>query len=82
VTFAPRDDESLDGNADVTATFPDAAMRSIWGDPDQVTERRLDIIGFDSKPSGTRWQFVLNCDTMEWEWESDWPTLSRAHPAE
>lgn len=72
----PVQDEPLSGAAEVTATFSDAVMLSIWEDPAEKSEWPLDIIGFDSYPTGNRWKFVLNCDTIEWVWESTWPLLS------
>jgi hypothetical protein len=58
-----------------TAVFSDAAITGVWRDPEEVPEWPLEIIGFDSYPSGKRWKFVLNCDVIEWSWESEWPTL-------
>ncbi len=76
VTVVPVEDEPLSGTAEITATFPAAVVLSIWEDPAEKSEWPLDIIGFDSYPVGNRWKFVLNCDTIEWVWESAWPVLS------
>jgi len=57
-----------------TATFRNASCPDIWKDPKEKDEWPLNIIGFDCYPHGTRWKFVLNCDTTEWIWESAWPS--------
>jgi hypothetical protein len=59
-----------------TATFSNASVPDIWKDTTETDEWPLDIIGFDCYPQGKRWKFVLNCDTIEWNWESDWPSRS------
>ena len=59
-----------------TATFTNATAPEIWKDPTEPDEWPLDIIGFDCYQHGDRWKFVLNCATIEWNWESDWPERS------
>jgi hypothetical protein len=66
------------GDADLTATFADARMESVWHDPSDRCEWPLDIIGFDSYQSGMQWRFVLNCGSIEWSWQSAWPELFTA----
>jgi hypothetical protein len=58
------------------AVFSDAAIMGVWRDPEEVPDWPLEILGFDCYPHGTRWKFVLNCDVIEWRWESEWPTLT------
>lgn len=57
-----------------TATFSNASVPEVWKDPTDPDEWPLDIIGFDCYSHGRRWKFILNCDTTEWNWESDWPS--------
>lgn len=57
--------------------FPSARMLNVWTDTSDETHWPLDIIGFDCDPQSERWKFVLNCDTKEWIWESNWPTLEK-----
>lgn len=59
-----------------TATFSNASAPDIWEDATETGEWPLDIIGFDCHPHGKQWKFVLNCGTIEWNWESDWPSRS------
>jgi hypothetical protein len=59
-----------------TATFKNSSQPDIWKGSKGIDEWPLDIIGFDCYPQERRWKFVLNCDTTEWSWESDWPVLN------
>jgi hypothetical protein len=76
LTLRPMDESPLGVPSNVTAKFPNAVMTDTWEDTDERLVWPLDIIGFDSSPCGSRWKFVLNCDTVEWIWESEWPVLS------
>ncbi len=62
---------------ETTATFSNASRPDVWKDASERDEWPLDIIGFDCYPHGKRWKFVLNCDTTEWNWESDWPSRTQ-----
>jgi hypothetical protein len=58
-----------------TATFTSATVPEMSKfDATEPDEWPLDIIGFDCDQNGDRWKFSLTCDTIEWAWESDWPT--------
>jgi hypothetical protein len=75
--LAPLENHAKPSSRDTTVTFSGAVTPSVWQDPDESPEWPLDLIGFDCYPLGTRWRFVLNCDTIEWTWESEWPVVSR-----
>ena len=77
LTLRPMDEPPRGGPANVTAKFPNAVLTDTCEDPDERFVWPLDIIGFDSYPCGSRWKFVLNCDAVEWIWESEWPVVSR-----
>jgi hypothetical protein len=78
VTLKPIESDRPDGAASVIAVFAQAENLEFWEDVDAAWEYPLDIIGFDSYPLGDRWKFVLNCQTVEWIWEADWPSLFSA----
>lgn len=59
------------------ATFANSSALDIWQDPSEAPEWPLDIVGCDCYSRGQRWRFVLNCDTIEWTWESDWPSVNK-----
>jgi hypothetical protein len=64
----------------VRAAFANAIMESIDEDDRERDSWPLDIIGFDCYQEGVRWKFVLNCGTVEWSWNSEWPSVrTQAH---
>src|SRR5215469_3999505 len=65
--------ENHDNLLETMLRFPSARMLNEWTDDSEESEWPLDIIGFDCYPQLERWKFVLNCDTKEWTWESNWP---------
>jgi hypothetical protein len=76
IPFRPIEGNRQDCAAFVVATFVDAVVTSIWNDAEETLEFPLDPIGFDSESSGERWRFNLFCGSVEWNWESAWPSLS------
>jgi hypothetical protein len=60
----------------IKVIFSDVQRYETWADETEKQDWPLDVIGFDSYPSETLWRFVLNCDTVEWIWESAWPKLA------
>ena len=76
IQFRPMENNRQDGAAFVGGTFADAVILSVWTSPDETVEFPLDLIGFDSEPSGEQWRFTLFCGGVEWFWESAWPILS------
>lgn len=62
------------------ATFNEARVTSVEAYPDDVDDLELpwDIIGFDCYELGEgRWRFVIHCASIEWCFESAWPTVER-----
>ncbi len=46
-------------------------------DPGEVLELPEPLIGFENRPAGNnRWRFLLNAGSVEWVFESRWPTKS------
>jgi hypothetical protein len=60
-----------------TLLFSGATIRTVWFDQNESTCWPLDIVGFESFPTGENWRFVLNCSTVEFSWISAWPRRSQ-----
>jgi hypothetical protein len=61
----------------LVATFPNAVIRRIDESEAIRDEWPLDLVAFSCEPKSRRWEFVLNCETVGWIWESDLPTVVR-----
>lgn len=47
--------------------------------PDEVLQLPEPLIGFENRPAGNnRWRFLLNAGSVEWAFESKWPTRKPA----
>lgn len=60
----------------VEAVFPNAVIRRIDEGEAIRDEWPLELTSFGCERKGERWGFALNCETVEWVWESDWPTAT------
>lgn len=63
-----------------SATFNEARITSVEAYPVDADDLELpwDVYGFDCYESGEgRWRFVLHCASIEWCFESAWPTVER-----
>ena len=62
--------------------FGDAEIRHVWADNAPSAEEVTlpwDIIGFDSKElPGGRWEFLINCSSVEFCWRSAWPCRTKS----
>ena len=75
VNLVPVESNTEANDEETTATFNSASVPDVEKDSTETDVWPLDIIGFDCYAQGKRWQFVLNCSSIEWSWESDWPTV-------
>ncbi|HET9698585.1 MAG TPA: hypothetical protein VFP40_17065 [Terriglobales bacterium] len=66
---------SFDCEKRLVAKFENAEIVTVEQDREEGDSLMLDIIGFDSYPFKGSWQFVLNCGSVEWSWNSSWPTI-------
>jgi hypothetical protein len=57
------------------ATFAKAVIESVEQDESERESWPLDIIGFDCYSEDERCKFVLNCGSVEWIWNSQWPSF-------
>jgi hypothetical protein len=74
--FEPVSDDQNKRRRLVAATFKNAIMETVDEDEVERDSWPLDIIGFDCSPCGERWKFVLNCGSVEWCWNSEWPIVT------